>query len=431
MKIGRILGALVGIILIVVILFGAYALLTVRHTGSEQANQPQGAGAPADITSPVARGEYLARAADCMACHTVPGGAAFAGGLAFRLPFGTIYSPNITPDKDTGIGNWTDDDFVRAMHAGVGKDGRPLYPAFPYTSYTALSRDDVLAIKAYLFSLPAVRQASRESDLSFPYNQRWTLSLWNALFLKKQRFQPEQGKSEAWNRGAYLATALGHCGECHTPRNAMFAMKTGEALAGAELQGWKAYNITSDKEHGVGEWSDQELADYLSKGHAMGRGTASGPMGEVVENSLQYLTPADISALVAYLRGVKPQSAGLPAPTGTPPAVEAEKTSGPAGLGEQLFAGACAGCHLGNGQGRQTDYAALAGTRSVRDPQAMNLTQIILHGSQLRVGNQHVFMPSFGRAYSDTEIAALSNYVVDHYGGRPGMLSAQDVASRR
>jgi mono/diheme cytochrome c family protein len=434
MKIGRLLVRLVGVIVLVAILFGGYALLIVSHTGDEQATQPQGAGVPPDLAGKetLARGEYLTRAADCTACHTVAGGTAFAGGVAFKLPFGTIYSSNITADKDTGIGAWSDEDFIRAMHAGVGKDGRPFYPAFPYTSYTALSRDDILALKAYLFSLPPVRAPARANDLSFPYNQRWAVSLWNALFLQKQRFQPEKGKSEVWNRGAYLATALGHCGECHTPRNAAFAMKTGQALAGEELQGWKAYNITSDKTHGIGQWSDRELADYLSKGHAAGRGTASGPMSEVVENSLQYLTPSDITALVTYLRDVTPRSNDISARSGAPSeAGRPESANSGASLGEQLFVGACSGCHLDNGQGRQTDYAMLTGTRTVRDPLAINLTQIILHGSQLRAGNQRIFMPSFGSAYSDVEIAALSNYVVSHFGEQQGRLSASDVANRR
>ncbi|HUA79964.1 MAG TPA: cytochrome c [Dyella sp.] len=433
MKLGRLLIRLIGVIVIVAILFAAYALLTVNHTGDEHASQPQGAGAPADLADKgdVARGEYLARAADCVACHTAPGGVPFAGGTAFTLPFGTIYSPNITPDKNTGIGNWSDDDFVRAMHAGVDKDGRPLYPAFPYTSYSALSRDDILAIKAYLFSLPAVQSPARKNELSFPFNQRWTLSMWNALFLKKQRFQPEQGKSEAWNRGAYLATALGHCGECHTPRNLAFAMKTGEALAGEALQGWKAYNITSDKEHGIGQWSDQQLADYLSKGHAAGRGTASGPMSEVVQNSLQYLTPSDVAALVTYLKDVKAQPNGLSMSAAALSQTSPPSAQSQANLGGQLFAGACSGCHLDSGQGRETDYATLAGTRGVRDPHATNVTQIILHGSQLQVGNQRIFMPPFGSAYSDAEIAALSNYVIHHFGDQNGTLSASDVASRR
>lgn len=427
MKIGRTIGIIVGVIVLAVLAFTAYALITVTHSGNEQAGQPVGAGVPADLPAQMARGEYLARAADCEACHTAPNGQPFAGGVAFKLPFGTIYSSNITADKETGIGAWSDDEFVRALHAGVDREGRPLYPAFPYTSYTAMSRDDILAIKAYLFSLPVVHAPARPNELSFPFNQRWTLSLWNALFLKKERFQPVQGKPEAWNRGAYLATALGHCGECHTPRNVAFAMDNGKALAGAELQGWTAYNITSDKEHGIGAWSDQELVDYFSKGHAAGRGTASGPMGEVVGYSLQHLSPSDLAALVAYLRDVKPQQSGAPVRAQAAPAV-AEANPG---LGQQLFVGACAGCHLESGQGRQTDYAMLSGLRSVRDPHATNLTQIIINGSSLHVGGQQVFMPSFGEAYSDAEIAALSNYVTAHFGGQQGTLSADDVAKRR
>jgi mono/diheme cytochrome c family protein len=429
MKIGRLSGAIIALILLIFVGFSAYALLSVRHTGNEQAGQPAVAGAPADLTTILARGEYLTRAADCAACHTAPGGEPYAGGVAFTLPMGTIYSSNINADNETGIGSWSDDDFVRALHAGVNKAGQPLYPAFPYASYTALSRDDILAIKAYLFSLPTVHAPARPNDLSFPFNQRWAISYWNALFLKKQRFEPDPGKSEAWNRGAYLATALGHCGECHTPRNFAFALKHHDDLAGEELQGWKAYNITSDKDHGIGAWSDEELAMYLSQGHAAGRGTASGPMSEVIQNSLQYLTPADISALVTYLRDVKPQQGGVSmAAVG---AVAHPQAPGEASLGEQLFVGACSSCHLGNGQGRQTDYASLAGMRSVRDPHATNLTQVILHGSSLRVGNQHVFMPPFGDAYSDAEVAALSNYVLNHFGGQPGALSVQDVAKRR
>ena len=430
MKIGRLIGVLVVLVLLGVLGFGVYALITVRNGGEDQALQPAGAGAPASITDTLARGEYLARAADCAACHTALGGQPYAGGVAFKLPMGTLYSSNITADKETGIGSWSDDDFVRALHAGVNKQGRPLYPAFPYTSYTALSREDILAIKAYLFSLPTVHAPARSNDLSFPYNHRWAISFWNALFLKKQRFVQDPGKSATWNRGAYLATALGHCSECHTPRNRAFALKTDENLAGAELQGWMAYNITSDKDHGIGAWSDQELTDYLTKGHAAGRGTASGPMGEVIENSLQYLTPADTAALIAYLREVKPQQGGVSVPPGAVSG-NAQAAATNAGLGEQLFVGACASCHLDNGQGRQTDYAALTGMRSVRDPHATNLTQVILYGSQLSVGKQHIFMPSFGHAYSDAEIAALSNYVVSHFGGQQGTLSAAEVATRR
>jgi mono/diheme cytochrome c family protein len=419
--------------------FTTYALSTVSDGRETNAPQPAAAGAPAGITDPLQRGEYLARAADCIACHTVPNQKPFSGGVAFTMPFGTIYSSNITADTKTGIGAWSDEDFVRALHAGVGKDGEPLYPAFPYTSYTALSRDDILAIKAYLFSLPVVHAQKRPNELSFPYNQRWSLSYWNALFLRKERFHPAQGESNAWNRGAYLATALGHCNECHTPRNLLYSLKHGRELAGEVLQGWKAYNITADKTYGIGNWTDKQLADYLSKGHANGRGTASGPMGEVVQNSLQYLTAEDIAALVTYLREVKPQRG----PPGSevddhPPRVMASSADTPSAdelthhdLGRHLFEGACTGCHLWNGQGRQSEEAALLGTRAVNDTHAFNLTQVILHGSQWHTAHGEVFMPSFDRAYSDSEIAALGNLVLTHFGGKQGALTAEDVAKRR
>jgi mono/diheme cytochrome c family protein len=419
--------------------FTAYALLTVGDARETNAPQSAGAGAPASIKDPLVRGEYLARAADCIACHTVSGQKPFSGGVAFKMPFGTIYSSNITADKETGIGAWSDDDFVRALHAGVGKNGEPLYPAFPYTSYTALSREDILAIKAYLFSVPVVQAPAKANELSFPFNQRWGLSYWNALFLRKERFRSAQGKSDAWNRGAYLATALGHCNECHTPRNILYALKHKRELAGEILQGWKAYNITSDRIYGIGSWTDQQLSDYLSIGHANGRGTASGPMGEVVENSLQYLTQEDIAALVTYLRNVKPQQ-GEPGsePNDRPPRALASTADTPGAdelahedRGQQLFEGDCAGCHLWNGQGRQNAAAALLGTQAVNDAEADNLTQVILQGSQLRTAHSEGFMPSFGLAYSDTEVAALGNFVLAHFGGKQGKLTAGDVAKRR
>ena len=258
----------------------------------------------------IARGEYLTRAADCAACHNVPGGEPFSGGVAFKLPFGTIYSTNITADRETGIGTWSDDDFVRALHRGIAKDGTHLYPAFPYTSYTGLSRDDAVAIKAYLFSLPPVHAPARPADLTFPFNQRWTMRFWNLAFLDEHRFRPDPARSAEANRGAYLATALGHCGECHTPRNFAFALRPSKQFAGTVLQGWKAYNISPDRQSGIGSWSDTQVADYLRTGHAQDRGSAAGPMGEAVSNSLQYLSAQDITALVAYLRTVQAATRG-------------------------------------------------------------------------------------------------------------------------
>jgi mono/diheme cytochrome c family protein len=259
------------------------------------------------------------------------------------------------------------------------------------------------------------------------------------LFLRKERFQSAQGKSDVWNRGAYLATALGHCNECHTPRNVLFALKHTKELAGEILQGWKAYNITSDTIYGIGSWSDQQLSDYLSKGHANGRGAASGPMGEVVENSLQYLTQEDIAALVTYLRDVRPQQGETGSELNDRPPLALASTADTPGAdelaredrGRQVFAGDCTGCHLWNGRGRQNEAAALLGTQAVNDPEARNLTQVILQGSQLRTAHSEGFMPSFGLAYSDAEVAALGNFVLAHFGGKQSKLTSEDIAKRR
>ena len=251
----------------------------------------------------VARGEYLTRAADCAACHTAPGGKPFAGGLAFKLPMiGTIYSTNITPDPETGIGAWSDEEFLRALHQGIGKTGKHLYPAFPYTSYALLTDSDVLAIKAYLFSLKPIHYAHPRDDVAFPFNQRYLMMFWNILFKPAHRFQPNADQPADWNRGAYLVEALGHCGDCHTPRNILFGLNNHRKFAGAVIQGWKAYNITSDHDWGIGAWSDEQLQGYFSRGHADGRSTAGGPMAEVIDNSLQFLTAPDIAAMVTYLK---------------------------------------------------------------------------------------------------------------------------------
>ena len=384
----------------------------------------------------VARGEYLASAADCAACHNAPGGKPFAGGLPFKLPFGTIYSTNITSDRETGIGTWSDDDFVRALHRGIAKDGTHLYPAFPYTSYSGISRDDAVAIKAYIFSLPAVHIAPPPDSLSFPFNQRWTMVFWNLAFLDEHRFRDTPGFSREENRGAYLATALGHCGECHTPRNIAFAMDNGRQFAGTMVEGWHAYNITPDEGSGVGGWSNQQLADYLKTGHGGGRGSAAGPMAEAVANSLQYLTSTDVAALVSYLRKVRPLSSEPANPVDASVFKDAfSDQPGPQEqnntLGERIFAGNCAGCHLWNGQGRQTHYAALVGGRTVSDPDGTNLVQVLLDGADLRTVHPGVVMPSFGKSFSDAELAAVSNYVIARFGGHTGRVTPEKLREDR
>jgi mono/diheme cytochrome c family protein len=215
---------------------------------------PSPTGVPPSLasTSLVTKGKYLAEAADCEACHTVPGHPRYTGGLAFRLPFGTLYSPNITADKDTGIGGWSDADFLKAVHKGIAPDGTRLYPAFPYAAYTMMTDEDALAIKAYLFSLPSVHAKAPDADLAFPFNQRWLMIFWSLFFDPDTRFQPNTGRSAAWNRGAYLTEAMGHCGDCHTPRNLLMALDNRGKFKGAIAAGWKAYNITQDKDSGIG-----------------------------------------------------------------------------------------------------------------------------------------------------------------------------------
>ena len=278
-------------------------------------------GAPADLNGAdvVKRGEYLARAADCVVCHTSPGGQQYVGGLAIPLPFGTLYSTNITPDKATGIGDYSDEDFLNAVQRGFRRDGAHLYPAMPYPSYTYMTDADALAIKAYLFSLAPVRSANRADTLGFPFNQRWLMGPWSFFFNENVRFQPNAAQSPEWNRGAYLAEALAHCGECHTPRNLAFALNNRKKFAGAVTAGWHAFNISSERGSGIGAWNDKEIAAYLATGHASGRGTAAGPMGEAVDQSFSLLAPADIKALVVYLRSVPAVASSGPG-TIAPPA---------------------------------------------------------------------------------------------------------------
>jgi mono/diheme cytochrome c family protein len=240
-------------------------------------------GVPASL---IDRGRYLIRAADCEACHTAIGGQPFAGGRAFVLPFGTMYSTNITPDKDTGIGQYTDADFLAAVHRGVRRDGAPLYPAMPFPSYTYLTDADTLAIKAYLFSLEPINAPAIPNTFAFPFDQRWGMGIWAMMFNANRRFEPHANQSAEWNRGAYLVEALAHCGECHTPRNLFQVLDNRRKFAGAVTGGWRAFNITGDPTSGVGDWSEAALAHYLATGHAEGRGTAAGPMGEAATSAL-------------------------------------------------------------------------------------------------------------------------------------------------
>jgi mono/diheme cytochrome c family protein len=430
-------------IVVVLLIAAAYVVFGPRPTdfagGKRVAlsayTQANPTGVPAELNSAslVERGEYLTRAADCVVCHTAKDGVPFAGGRAFVLPFGTIYSTNITPDSETGIGNYSDANFLDALHKGLGRGNTKLYPAMPYASYTYMSDADALAIKAYLFTLQPLHAPAPQNTLVFPFNQRGLMGLWSAFFNPDRRYEPNVDRSPEWNRGAYLAEALAHCGECHTPRNLAFALNNRQKFGGAVQAGWRAYNITSNHASGVGSWSDADLAHYLAEGHADGRGTAAGPMGEAVDASLSYLKASDVAAIVTYLRTVPGVSTSdLPEPRQTPaPALFADNAPSSEAHGKAVYEGACAGCHGWTGTSLSIPFATLTGTRGVNDPTATNVAQVIVGGGQRHVAGDSNNMPAFGSTYTDAEIASVANYVTARFGNKGSNLTAAEVAKLR
>jgi len=387
-------------------------------------------GVPRSLASAteIERGRYLSLAADCAACHTAPDGKRLAGGRAFALPFGTLYSTNITPDKETGIGAYSDADFLNAVRRGIRHDGQRLYPAMPFVSYSAMTDGDVLAIKAYLFSLPPEHSPSPQNTLWFPFNQRALLASWSIMFNPDKRFEAHENRSLEWNRGAYLVNALEHCGECHTPRTLAQSLDHRHELGGAMVAGWNAYNISQDKSEGIGSWSNETLAAYLQRGHADGVGGAAGPMREAADLSLRYLDRADIDAMVTYLKTVPGVRNGT-----LPPLNLARASTSPRDgeSGDQpvraraLYAAACTSCHGWTGESPLRSTATLTGVRSVNDREATNVVQVIINGVET---GDSMPMPAFGRVYSNQEIALLANYVTGRFGSRGAMLTAEDVA---
>jgi mono/diheme cytochrome c family protein len=377
----------------------------------------------------VTHGEYVYRLGDCAACHTKPGGKTLAGGYALVTPLGTIYSTNITPDRDHGIGSYSLTDFARAVRLGVTPDGTRLYPAMPYTSYAKMSDEDVQDMYAYLQkNIAPVNEPAPATKLPWPFNMRWTMAFWNVVFLDSSHFTPDSSKDAQWNRGAYVVEALEHCGECHTPRAITQNLDNAKKFSGTVLQGWKAYNITASKQSGVGGWSDDALASYLSTGHADGHSSASGPMAEAVSNSLRFANADDVKAIVAYVRST-PAIENAPAIALNPPA--ANETSPQPGLGVQVFAGNCANCHDWNGKGVQSPYANLLGSRTVNDPDATNLMAIVLSGSNAPLPIEHAFMPPFGHGHSDDELAAVANFVNGYFGNGATHVTAADIEKAR
>lgn len=394
---------------------------------------PSGVPPELKAASAIERGQYLARAADCVACHTAQDGRPFSGGRAFVLPFGTLYSTNITPDPDSGIGRYSDADFLNALRRGIGPTGAHLYPAMPYASYTYMTDADALAIKAYLFSLKPARAQLPRNTLAFPFNLRQLMLVWSALFNADKRFEPRVDRDSQWNRGAYLVEALEHCGECHTPRNLLQALDNRRKFAGTVQAGWWAYNITADRASGLGAWSDADIAQYLSRGHADGHGTATGPMGEAVDASLMHLTQADIAAIVTYVRSV-PAAASADLPqvndklSASPPGAGVSASVDP--LGKAVYEGACASCHGWSGASPVNAFATLTGARALNDPSATNVVQVILSGAQRQPAAGGANMPAFGAAYSDYEIASVANYVTARF-GVASSVSAAEVATLR
>lgn len=376
------------------------------------------------------RGKYLAEIGGCVSCHTAPGGAPFAGGYAMKLPMGTLYTPNITPDQDTGIGSWSDDDFVRAMQKGIAKDGEPLYPAFPYTSFTLMSRADILAIKAYLFSLKPVHNVPPAGHMTFPFNIRPLIAVWNWFFLPDHRFEEDRGRSPAWNRGAYLAQAVAHCGECHTPRSSITqAMQTGRLLAGGVADGWNAYNITSDPVAGIGGWSDDDLGQYLTSGAVPGKGWAAGPMELEVADSTKHLTSDDVAAVITYLRSVPPISGDAKTPRYAASDIPRQLSSADMDQmsGASVYGIYCSNCHGASTLPSTDLYPSMAHESTIGATTPDNLIITILEGAHGRVGERDTLMPSFARKFDDAQIANLVNYLYAQYGNPGSSVIEADV----
>jgi mono/diheme cytochrome c family protein len=403
------------------------------------------AAAQTDQAALIAKGQYLATAADCAACHTAPsGGKPYAGGYALSTPLGTIVSTNITPSKTAGIGDYSEADFASAVRQGVAKGGTHLYPAMPYTAFAKISDSDISALYAYfMHGVQAVDTAPAKTQLPFPFSIRASMAVWNLLFLNSATFQPDASKSAEWNRGAYLAEALAHCSTCHTPRDMLMAENTSQALSGGSLGSWYAPNITSSTTSGIGGWSDADLAQYLKTGHVQGKAQAAGPMAEAIENSLQHLSDDDIKSLVVYLRQIPAITTGETKARqsfGAVSTTEVHLRGGnpAADRGWHLFSGTCATCHQENGGGTANgDYPSLFHNTATGADRPDNLIATILFGLSRDVGGKHIFMPAFGPQaaftdrLSDQDVADVSNYVLANYGNPALTVTAADVATIR
>jgi mono/diheme cytochrome c family protein len=372
--------------------------------------QNEGAREISATTQTIDRGEYLARAGDCVACHTAPDGQQFAGRRPMPTPFGNLYAPNITPDDETGIGQWTSDDFYRMMHTGVSRDGTLMYPAMPFASYTKVTRADSDAIYAYLMSVPPVRQQNRPHELRFPFNKRDLLIGWRTLYFKEGEYIADPKQSTQWNRGAYLVQGLGHCAMCHTAINALGGSSESDAFEGGMIpnQNWYAPSLTSNREAGLGNWDIKDIADLLQVG-ASHRATVYGPMAEVVYNSLQYLSDEDVQAMAVYLKAL-PQRDSEPPPTSQARLVNPAVME----LGRKVYAKQCAICHGDEGKGQAPAYPPLAGNQSITMSSPVNAIRMVLNGGYppgTKKNPRPHGMPPFSHILNDEEVSSVVTYI--------------------
>ncbi len=369
------------------------------------------------------RGQYLVAAGDCMSCHLREGGEPLAGGLGLRTPFGVIYTPNITSDKETGIGDWSSDQFYRAMHDGIDDEGNNLYPAFPYPWFRRVGREDDDAILAFLKTTPAVRYTPPKNDLPFPLNFRPVVKGWNLLYFNSQDFMPEANQSPEWNRGAYLVNGLGHCGGCHTPKNALGADKTKLELQGATLDNWVAPDLTANDRTGLGGWSVDDVAEYLRTGRNAHAG-AGGAMADVITYSTSLMSDADRHAMAVYLKSQAP----------SPRAANAQPEPGAMRRGAEIYSDACASCHLENGVGQPRYFPPLGPNAMLQQADPIGLEHLILAGGRIGTSPSRpspLSMPSFAWKLSDQEVADVSTYIRNSWGNQAAAVSVSDVRDAR
>jgi mono/diheme cytochrome c family protein len=413
------------------------AAATVAWLNRDDAlDQAQAPASGADLRDLVARGEYLVRAGSCLGCHTDAGGAAYAGGRAIETPFGIVHAPNLTPDAATGLGAWSSDDFWRALHNGRAREGRLLYPAFPYPNYTRLTRADAEAMFAYLKSLAPIAKANKPHALSFPFDRQAALAVWRALFFRPGRFESDSSQTPQWNRGAYLVETLGHCNACHSRRNVFGATAGPLDLAGGliPIQNWYAPSLKDNAEAGVGDWPDAEVVALLKTG-VSALGSTQGPMAEVVARSTQFLSDADLAAMASYLRSLAPAT---PRATSQPTTrATAQTATTPATArdpGAELYKTHCAACHGDDGAGVAGAYPRLAGNRAIMLSPPANLVHMIRQGGFLPVtaGNRRPFgMPPYATVLSDDDIAKVLTHLRSSWGQHGAPVSTLEVSRYR